>query len=252
MVQFYGIQIKPEEIENFLRERMDLRKTCHEIVGQKIIKKAANSRDITVTPEEIQAEAEKIRRDKRLEKVSDTMAWLEANLLTSDDWEIALENSLLANKLAHQLLDKEVESFFAQNRLSFEQFIIYQITVPYQKLAQELFYQIEEEEISFYQAAHLYDIDQERRYKCGYLGKMHRQNFQPDVAAALFTDPLPIGQVVGPIQTEQGFNLFKVEEYIPAELNPQRHQEIVDQLFKNWLNNEINYAIHSQAPKDNE
>ncbi|ELS03809.1 parvulin-like peptidyl-prolyl isomerase [Xenococcus sp. PCC 7305] len=225
---------------------MSLRDLCHQILGQKIIQKAAASRNITVNPEDIQNEAEKTRREKRLEKVSDTLAWLQMNMLTPDEWEIALKNRLLADKLLHDLFDKQVESYFASNRLDFEQYVIYQIVVPYQKLAQELFYQIEEEEISFYEAAHLYDIDQERRDRCGYLGKMYRRNFQPEVAAAILRDPLPIRQVVGPIQTEQGFNLFKIEEYIQAELTPEIFQELVLRFFQQWLDNEINYVIHSQ------
>ena len=247
MIRFYDIDIKMEEIEDFLKESLSLRELCHQILGQKIIKKAAIARNITVTSEEIQAESEKIRREERLEKISDTLAWLEGNMLTPDEWESSLKNRLLAHKLAHDLMNKEVEAYFAQNRLNFDQFIIYQIIVPYQKLAQELFYQIEEEEISFYEAAHFYDINEQRRLMCGYLGKMHRWNFQPEIAAAIFRQPLQLRQVIGPIQTEEGFNLFQVEEYIPAQLTPEKYEEILGQLFQQWLQNEINYEIHSQA-----
>lgn len=250
MVQFHSIQIDSAEINDFLKSSMALREICHQILGQKIVQKTAVSRNITVTPQDIQDESERIRREKKLEKISDTMAWLEANMITPEDWEISIQNRLLADKLAHNLFDQQVESYFAQNRLDYEQFIIYQITVPYQKLAQEIFYQIEEEEISFYEAAHVYDIDQLRRFRCGYLGKMYRRDFSPEVAAAIFRDPLPIGQVMGPIQTEQGFNLFKIEEYLKAELTPERAQEILVQFFKQWLDNEINYLIHSQDKRN--
>ena len=245
MVQFYDIHIQLEEIEDFLKESIMMREVCHQILGQKIIKKFATSRSIFVTSEEIQTESEKIRREKQLEKVSDTLAWLEANMITQDEWEHSLKNRLLSYKLAHELWDKEVESYFINNRLNMEQYVIYQLVVPYQKLAQELFYQIEEEEISFYEAAHLYDIDKQRRNRCGYIGKIHRENFPPDIAAAIFTDPLQLNQVIGPIQTEHGFNLFQVEEFIPAELTPQKREEIVTQLFQQWLEKEINYSINS-------
>ncbi len=250
MVQFNSIQIDSAEIGDFLKSTMTLRQVCHQILGQKIIHKTALSRNIVVTIQEIQDESERIRREKKLEKISDTMAWLEANMLTPDEWEISIRNRLLADKLARDLFAHQVEPYFAQNRLDYEEFVIYQILVPYQKLAQEIFYQIEEEEISFYEAAHIYDIDQSRRYRCGYLGKIYRRNFSPDVAAAIFRDPLPIGQVIGPIQTEQGFNLFKIEEYIEAELTPERSQEILLRFFKQWLDNEINYLIHSQDKRN--
>ena len=246
MVQFHSIQIDSAEIGDFLKSTMTLREICHQILGQKIVQKTASARNITVTPQEIQDESERIRREQKLEKISDTMAWLDANMLTPDEWEISIRNRLLVDKLARDLFAHQVEPYFAQNRLDYEEFVIYQILVPYQKLAQEIFYQIEEEEISFYEAAHIYDINPQKRFICGYLGKTYRRNFPPEVAAAIFRDPLPIGQVVGPIQTEQGFNLFQIEEYVRAELTRERAQDILMQFFRQWLDNEINYLLHSQ------
>ena len=245
MVQFHKIRIDLAEIEEHLKQELKLKQICCDILYQKIVQQAATRENIDVTPEEIQTESNKIRCAKRLEKASDTLAWLKENLLDADEWEIGINKRLLANKVAHHLFDKEVESYFAQNRLDFDQFILYQLVVPYQALAQELFYQIEEEEISFYHAAHLYDIDEQRRYLCGYEGKVHRWNFPPDIAAAIFKTPIPVGEILGPLQSEQGYNLFKIEAYIPAQLTPERHQEIVDRLFKQWLDGELNYMMHS-------
>ncbi|HEY9301300.1 MAG TPA: peptidylprolyl isomerase, partial [Phormidium sp.] len=55
-----------------------------------------------------------------------------------------------------------------------------------------------------------------------------------------------IGEVMGPIQTEQGNHLLMVEEFIPAELTPERYQEILDRLFEEWLTSEVNYMVHNQ------
>jgi len=134
-----------------------------------------------------------------------------------------------------------------ENRLEFEQVSLYQIIVDSEKLAQEIFYQIEEGEISFYEAAHLYDIDIERRKKCGYEGNVDRFNLEPDIAAALFSNAA--NELIGPIITEQGYHLFIVEEFIPAILTPQRYQEILDNMFQNWLNNELEYMLTSSLPQ---
>lgn len=243
---FHGIAIDPKEIIELLQQKMKLKKVCQKVVCEKIIERAASSRNITVSPDEIEAEAEEIRRAKRLEKASDTIAWLEEEMNTIEEWETAIRKRLLANKLAHNLFNKEVEVYFAQNRLDYEQFILYQLVVPYEKLARELFYQIEEEEISFFQAAHLYDIDENRRYVCGYEGKVHRWNFSPDIAAAIFKTPISINEIIGPLKSDLGYHLFKIEAYIPAELTSERSQEIIDRLFQQWLDSELNYAIHSQ------
>lgn len=246
MINFLGIPIESEEIVDFLKQEMLLKGICQKIVYQKIIEQAATERNIVIAPEENEAEADSIRHGNRLEKAVDTLAWLEEQMVTAEEWEAGIRNRLLAQKLAANLFDKEVESYFAQNRLDFDQFILYQIVVPYQQLAQEIYYQIEEEEISFYEAAHLYDIDEGRRYRCGYEGKIGRWSLPPHLAEAIGN--ANIGHIVGPIATEeeQKYHILMIEEFIPAELTPERHQDIVNRLFQEWLAGEFNSAVHNK------
>lgn len=245
MIKINSVEIETAEIEEYLKQKLKLKQICYEILHQRIVAEAAATRNIVVTESEIETEANQIRCSLRLEKAADTLAWLKDNFLDPDSWEIAINQQLLADKLASALFEEQVEPYFAQNRLNFDQFVLYQLVVPYEKLAQELFYQIEEEEISFYQAAHLYDVDEQRRYVCGYEGKVHRWDYPPDIAAAIFKTPIPIGEVIGPIKSPKGYHLFKIEDYLPAQLTPQLRQEIVERIFKQWLHSEVNYMIHS-------
>ncbi|MBA3923270.1 MAG: peptidylprolyl isomerase [Nostocaceae cyanobacterium] len=241
MTDLLRVAIEPQEIVNFLKSEISLKEAWQKVLFQRVIKQAAEQRGIIVTPEEIQAEANRQRRDKRLERASDTVAWLAEQLISADDWEIGIHNSLLSKKLSTTLFAKEVEKFFAQNRLDFEQIILYQIIVSNKKLAQEIFYQLEEGEISFYEAAHLYDIDEIRRQQCGYQGKIYRFDLKPDVAAVLFTTQPK--KVVAPIQIEQDYYLFLVEDFIPAELTTEKYQDILDKIFQEWLAAELNYLL---------
>jgi len=243
MNEISKLVVEPQEIVNFLKSEMNLKQVCQKILFQKVICQVAQKRGIIVTTEEIEAEANRQRREKRLEKATDTLSWLTDELISLDDWEVGIRNHLLSQKLAQTLFAKEVESFFIQNSQSFEQVIFYQIIVDSQKLAQELYYQIEEGEISFYDAAHLYDIDDNRRYKCGYEGKVYRWALQSDIAALVFSAPSK--QLIGPIKTEQGYHLFKVESLIPAELTSQRYEEILNNMFQQWLVAELDYLLHS-------
>lgn len=245
MINFYGISIELVEIIDFLKEEMLLKEICQKILYQKIIEKAATENNIKIDPEEIKTKADSIRYGKRLEKTSDTLAWLEEQMVTVEEWEEAIRKSLLAQKLAENLFSKEVESYFAQNRLDFDQFIFYQIIVPYQQLAQEIYYQIVEEEISFYEAAHLYDINEGRRYRCGYEGKIGRWSLPPNLAEAIGN--ANVKQVIGPISTEeeQKYYLLMIEEFIPAELTPERHQDIINRLFRQWLEREFTSLVHN-------
>ena len=237
--------IEPDAIVSFLKRNIQLREVYEKILQQSVIERVAHERGITVTPEEIQADAERQRRELHLEKASDTLTWLAAQTITADDWEAGIRDRLLAQKLADHLFSKEVEKFFAQHRLDFDRVLLYQIIVTDFNLAQELFYQIEEREISFYEAAHLYDVDEQRRQQCGCEGKLDRWQLKPDIAAAVFGAPL--GIAIGPFQTALGYHLFMAEEFIPAELTSQRYQEILDRIFKEWLISELNYMLYNQA-----
>jgi parvulin-like peptidyl-prolyl isomerase len=235
------------EVENFLKKNLQLKPLCQKILSQKIIDRAAWERNVTVTDQEIQTEADRQRRERQLEKAADTLAWLTDEMISPEDWEAGIRDRLLAQKLSKALFSKDIEKFFAENKIYFDRVLLYQIIVPYEKLAWEIFYQIEEEEMSFYQAAHLYDIDEKRRQHCGFEGKINRWNLKPEIATAIFsTRP---GEVISPFQTERGYHILMAEEFIPAELTPEVSQEILNKLFDEWLASELNYLLHSGGEK---
>ena len=243
MMQLSRILVDYDEIISFLKRNLKFKDVYQKILSQQVINQVAEERGITVTAEEIQHQANQQRYAKRLEKAADTLAWLGDQMVTSDDWEAGIREQILAQKLAESLFAKDIEKYFIQNRLNFEQVSLYQIIVPYERLARELFYQIEEEEISFYHAAHLYDIDPQRRERCGYQGKLYRWELKADFAALVFGSPP--GEILSPVKTDQGYHLILVEEFIQAELTRDRAQEILQKLFQDWLSSELNYRFYN-------
>lgn len=236
--------IEANEVVDWLKKELQIQPILQNILHQKIIAKTAGERGVTVSDEEIQAEGDRFRLEYRLEKASDTLAWLAERTISANEWEAGIRDRLLKKKLAVALFDKEVEKCFAEHRLEFDKILLYQIIVPYEKVAREVLYQIEEQEISFYEAAHLYDMDERRRLLCGFEGKIPRSRLQPDIAAAVFSTPLH--EIVGPLKTDLGYHLFLAEELIRAELTSEIRQQIIDRLFAQWLSMELNYTLHNQ------
>jgi parvulin-like peptidyl-prolyl isomerase len=234
--------ISSEDVIGFLKKNLQFKEIYRQILCQRIVEQAAQARGLIVTPEEIQAEADRRRHDLQLEKAADALNWLTEQMITVDEWESGLGDRLLTQKLQTTLFAQDVDGFFAQNRLDFEQVLLYQIIVPYEQLAQEIFYQIEEREISFYEAAHLYDIDERRRDQCGYEGRLYRWTLKPEMGAAIFA--AEARQLIQPIQDEQGYHLLIVEEFIPATLTEVIRQEIQQRMFQDWLAGELNYVLH--------
>lgn len=239
------VLIAPDEIVNFLKKEMKLKEVYQKILFQRVIWQVAEAQGITVTTEEIEAEANRQRREKHLEKAVDTVAWLADQLVSPEDWEMGIRDRLLSQKLANLLFAEKVEAFFAQNQLEFEQVSLYQIIVDSQKLAQEIYYQIEDEEISFYEAAHLYDIDISRREKCGYEGNLYRFDLPANLATVIFRSSPK--QLIGPLQTTQGYHLFMIDKFFAAELTLERYQEILNNMFYQWLVMKLTHMLNSSA-----
>jgi parvulin-like peptidyl-prolyl isomerase len=244
MARLIDLSIDSDQVIQHLKHEVKLKTVYQSILCKQIIEKASQERGVTVEPEEVQAEADQFRYDHKLESASQTLEWLEDNLLTPDDWEAGIYDQLLKKKLADSLFGKQIEAYFAQSKVQYEQAVLYRILVPYSALAQEIFYQVEEEEISFFEAAHLYNIDEYRRLACGFEGKVSRWQLKPDVAAYVFgAHPR---EVIGPIQSGHDFELLMVEEFIPAELTNDVRQQISSQLFDEWLESELNHLVYSQ------
>jgi len=245
MINVSGQTIEIEEIVDFLKKRVQLKEICKSILHQKIINHAVETHSIEISANEIQVKGDQIRRERHLEKAEDTFAWLAEELITPEDWEAGIYDDLAAHKVADHLFSKAVKDCFNQNQHQFEQIVLYEIIIPYEKLAWEIFYQIEEEEMSFYQAAHLYDIDPDRRIRCGYVGKVYRYDLKPDIATFVF-QAMP-GIVMTPFHSEQGYHIFLVEDFISAQLTDDIYQTLLKKMFKDWLDRELDYLLFNKT-----
>lgn len=221
---------------------MQIREICRQETFSRIVSLAAQEKGITISDDEVQAEADKCRHDMKLESAKDTLQWLEEQLITPDEWEQGIYDRLLRHKLATHLFDQQVATYFTQHKLNYEKAILYRIVVADAPLAQELYYRIIESETSFYQAAHQHDIDEQRRFHCGYEGKLSRQDLVPNIAAQVFGSQPK--EIIGPNPSEDGYDLLMVEAFLAAELTDALHKQILDQLFDDWLERELVYLMH--------
>ena len=207
------------------------------IASQKIIQEAAQTAGIIVTPAEVQEAGDNLRLANKLVKVQDTLAWLAKHHLSVDDFEELVYNKVLAKKLADYLFGGEVERFFYQHQLDYVSAITYEVIFDDRDLALELFYAIEEGEISFPEVARLYIQDPESRCNYGYQGRRHRKDFRPEIAASVFAATPP--QVIKPIGTAKGVYLIWVEEINQPQLDEQLRQTIITELFSDWLDQQV-------------
>jgi putative peptide maturation system protein len=198
-----------------------------------LIQQGARQRDIEVSDEELQQAADNYRAQNDLHDADTTESWLQTRKLSYEDWESLLESQVMEAKLREALTAGSVEQHFAEHRLSFDKAAVSRLVLGDEGVARELRAQIIEDGADFHALAREYSIHADTRPAGGYAGLIIRTDMEPALEAVVFGSQA--GKVVGPIKTDDGWELIKVERVAPAELDDEMKETIKTQLFTEWL-----------------
>ncbi|ELS05075.1 hypothetical protein Xen7305DRAFT_00048140 [Xenococcus sp. PCC 7305] len=209
-----------------------------EIITQQIVTKKVQEEKIIIDDRESQEAADHFRIAHNLLTATDTMQWLEEHNLNLDDFETIIYQDLLADKLAKFLFESQVENYFYEHQIDYQQAIIYEIVLDDFDLAIELFFGIQEGELSFWDLAHKYIRDRELRRCGGYKGILKRSELKPEISAAVFAAKPP--QILKPINIDKQTYLVFVEEIIQPELDDKLRETIIQDLYEQWLQQQLN------------
>ncbi|NEO12816.1 MULTISPECIES: peptidylprolyl isomerase [unclassified Moorena] len=232
-----AITITTEDIFHQVQLTCQIPEIIEGIVTRKIIAATAESAGIRVEIEDLQKAADQFRLMNKLENSEDTWAWLQQHSMSLDDFEEIVYTNLIAGKVVQNLFADKVEPYFFEHQLDYASAVIYEVVLDDQELAMELFYALDEGETSFYEIAHEYIQDTELRRSGGYRGIVKRQEFKPEISAAVFAAEPP--QLLKPIVSSKGVHLILVEEILKSELDGKLRSEIMSDLFTGWLKEQI-------------
>ncbi len=207
------------------------------VARRKTIECHVKQAGIDPTVEDLQAAADRFRLIHQLESTEATKKWLGERFLSLDDFEDIITQNLLSQRLAEHLFGDCVEKLFYQNLLDYSAATIYEAILEDYDLAMEIYYSLQEGDLSFTDVAHQYITAPELRRRGGYVGKVVRKQLRPELAAAIFAVKQP--QLLEPIVTAVGIHLIQVEEIIEPQLDEPLHQQILTELFDRWLTETI-------------
>lgn len=227
------ITITKEDIFHQVQLSCQIPEMIEKIIERKIIISTAEEAGIEVTKEELQIASDQMRVMSQLKDAQATWAWLEQHGLSLDDFEEIVYITLISRKLINHLFTDRVEPYFYEHQLDYAGAVIYEIILDDEDEAIELYYEIQEGEITFFEAAQQYIEDTELRRKGGYRGQVNRQEMPPEVSAAVFA--ATSSQLLKPIITADGVYLVLVEEIIQPELDNSLRNKIMIDLFSEWL-----------------
>lgn len=203
------------------------------IVTREVITRASTEAGIVVEQDELQQAADSWRLMNQQGSVEATRLWLQKHHLSLEEFGDLISTTVLSSKLARHLFSDKVEPYFLDYQLNYMQVAMYEIILDDEGMAMELYYAMDEGEISFFEAAYQYIQDTELGRIGGYKGRKYRKDLKPEISATVFTANPP--QILKPIITSSGIHLIKVEELIEPQLNAVMHQKIISELFNAWL-----------------
>ncbi|MBE9197501.1 MULTISPECIES: peptidylprolyl isomerase [unclassified Nodularia (in: cyanobacteria)] len=231
------VTISSEDILQQVKLSSQIPDLIKKIVTCKLIDEVAAKEGITVKTEEIQEAANQMRLINNLHTADDTWAWMQKYSLSLDDFEEMICTNILSWKLATHLFADKIEPYFFENQLEYAGAIIYEVVLDDEDLAIELFYSLQEGEISFTEVALQYIQNKELRRCGGYCGILRRADLRPEISANVFAAKPP--QILKPILTAKGYHLILVTEIIQPKLDDQLRLQIASNLFNAWIEKQI-------------
>jgi parvulin-like peptidyl-prolyl isomerase len=232
------LKISNEDIIYHLKISCQIPSLLEAIATRKVITQTSQKVGITVETAELQQSADSLRLANRLIKAEETWEWLQKHYLSLDNFEEIAHLNILSTKLAHHLFADKVEPFFYAHQLNYSAAVTYEVILDDEDLALEIFYALQEGEISFPEIARQYIQNPEIRRAGGYQGIRKRSDFRPEIASLVFAANPP--QILKPVITPKGAHIIIVEEIIEPELNEQMRVQILGDLFTNWLKDQVN------------
>ncbi|MFN6478195.1 peptidylprolyl isomerase [Nostoc sp. DedQUE07] len=187
---------------------------------------------LTVTDEELQTAGDAFRLEHKLLGVSETLAWLQQQRITVDDWSKGTRLELLTKKLKEYLFGDAVDGHYLSNRNDYQRVALSQILVSDLTEAKKIIYAIKESNESFCALALEYSKGKQSKQNGGFVGIRFLSELIPEIVQAI--SQAKEGEVIGPINTKLGYHILRIEKWFPVEFSESREQ-VLESLYQNWL-----------------
>ncbi|MGC8714773.1 MAG: peptidylprolyl isomerase [Leptodesmis sp.] len=208
-----------------------------DILRQYVLEREIETRtDLDVPSALVEQAVVDFRLQNQLTDAKAFQDWLIRNGTNYELFHNQITNSFKLEKLKAQIVEARLQEYFIERKLVLDRVVISRIVVDSKELAEELHSQISEG-ASFEQLAREYSKADERIAN-GMMGAVSRGTM-PDVLRAAIDSAHP-GDLVGPMQIENYWAIFRVEQFIPATLEDnQLRQALQNELFERWIAEKI-------------
>ncbi len=242
-----GSEITNSDVSIYLKATGAYKDAIQELVRRKAVSDYAEKNNISVSDDELQNEVNDKRKELKLFATQDVQKYLSGLGLNIDQWADWLDYSLLESKVKDAVITEDgIEKYFAENKLQFRKVHLYKISLDNKDKSDEIYMELNDDGKKFFDLALQYSNDDTTKYGGGYMGEIGRGTLKLMLEQKVFaTQP---GDLVGPVEDNGNFSIYKVADYIDAELTDDFKAKLKDTLFKMW-NSGYLQSIKVELPK---
>ena len=209
-----------------------------EILRQHILEhELAEVEAIDLDTAELEQTIVNFRLEKQLLDQNSFQNWLVKNGISYDNFRQGITNDLKLDKLKIKISQPKLEAYYQQQKPLFDRVVLSRIILSDRELADTLKAAISSGKNQFENLAREYSVSDDRVVN-GMMGPVSRGTL-PDILKNM-VDFAKVGEILGPLEIEGGYGLFRVEQFLDASLeDPKVKQELQNQLFEQWLQEKL-------------
>jgi len=179
---------------------------------------------------------EHFERQQHITDPESREAWLKKSAMSAAQLAEVAVRSLLIEKFKQDTWGAKIESYFMNRKAAFDQVIFSLLRTSDGLLAQEIYFRILEGEQTFAEMSQQYSKGAEAN-TAGVVGPVPLAQLNPALAKILsISQP---GQLWRPTRIENWFAIVRLEKLLPAQLNANMRQRLLNEMFETWLSEQI-------------
>ncbi len=192
--------------------------------------------DVELTADEkATAEAEFYQRNQ-INNANEAALWAKQRYGEPEMVPTLAERDKRLAKFKQATFDKDVDSYFLQRKSRLDRVLYSLIRTQQPGLAQELYFRVHDDGQSFADLAREYSEGQEAKTG-GLIGPVELSVPHPSLAGLLsISQP---GQIWPPKRIGEWYIVVRLEKFFPAQLDEAMRQRMIDELFQQWLKEQI-------------
>lgn len=226
------------EIVAYLRRSYQIAEIADKVEAEALILATCSRLGIAVSDDELQVAGDAFRLEHKLLGTTETLAWLQQQRMSVEDWSSGIRHTLLRNKLREHLFGAVVDAHYVSSRDNYRRVALSQILVLDVTEAWQIAQSLREENASFCALALQHSKGKHSQENGGFAGIHFLVELMPEIAQAIA--PAQADEIIGPIQTKLGYHIVRIEKLFPTELNEPVREKVLESLFHSWLQEQSN------------